>query len=75
MIDDDELKCNLIKQINQYLKNCEHKSACYQTSVCWNIIEIELIIAVDGNIHQQRKQTEYIREGIDNILGKHTAIE
>lgn len=73
-IDDEDEKNKAMEQINEFLKGCEHKSACYQTSVNWDVFEIELIIAVDGNIHQQKNKTVYIRDGVDNILGKHTAI-
>ena len=56
------------EQIDEFLKGCHHKTSCYQTSVNWNIFEIEVIILVDGTIHQQRKETNYIRDGIDYIL-------
>lgn len=61
---------SIVEQINEFLKGCEHKAACFQTSVNWNILEIELIIAVEGNIHEQKNKTVYIRDGVDYILGK-----
>ncbi len=66
----DEGKDIVLKQIDDFLKGCHHKTSCYQTSVNWNIFEIEVIILVDGTIHQQRKETNYIRDGIDYIFKK-----
>lgn len=65
---DDDKKMKTIEHINQYLKNCEHKSHCYLTSTNFNIIEIEIVIAVEGNIHQQKKSTQYIRENVDKLV-------
>lgn len=71
IVDKDKDKTK--EQIDEFLKGCQHKCACYLTSVNWNVFEIEVIIVVDGTIIQQRKKTEYIRSGIDIIIGKHTA--
>lgn len=62
--DKDKVK----EQIDVFLKGCQHKCACYITSVNYNVFEVEVDIAVEGNIHQQTNATEYIRTGIDNII-------
>lgn len=63
----------VLRQISDYLKGVPHTCSVFETSVNHDILELELIILVEGSIHEQQKKTEYIRSGIDNIIGKHTA--
>lgn len=66
-------KIIVLKQIDDYLKSVPHTCSVFETSVNHDILELELIILVEGSIHEQQKKTEYIRSGIDSIIGKHTA--
>lgn len=63
----------VLRQIGDYLKGVPHTCSVFETSLNYNVFEIEVIILVNGTIHQQREKTEYIRSGIDSIIGKHTA--
>lgn len=63
----------VLRQISDYLKGVPHTCSCQETSLSWNVFEIEVVILVEGTIKKQQEQTEYIRSGIDSIIGKHTA--
>lgn len=63
----------VLRQIDKYLRSAPHTCSVFETSLNYNVFELEVIILVNGTIHQQREKTEYIRSGIDNIIGKHTA--
>lgn len=58
----------VLKQIDEYLRSAPHTCSCQETSLSWNVFEIEVVILVEGTIRKQQEQTEYIRTAIDNII-------